>query len=128
MKHNASDLTTGEERIVNAQKPVMPTIDIAVAAKEIKKHLAAEKMNLVDHSFTNIELWFSEEDLGNFPEVARFTTHWKAMFDYADTCTDDIGVGFPNDDFVRLEAKLKEIENVVNADAKYWKALREEII
>jgi hypothetical protein len=110
--------------------PEMTDLDIDAAAAEIKKHLDNEKMNLIDYSLANIECWFSTEELesGDYPQIAKFTAHWKDMFDYADGITDADGAGFPNEEFVKLEAKLKEIEDKVNGDAEYWKKLREEVI
>ncbi len=110
--------------------PVKPEINLDAAAAEIKKHLDDNKMNLIDYGYVNIDLWFDQDDLdgGEYPEIAKFTAHWKAMFDYADQVTADDGTGFPNDEFVLLEADLKIVEEKVNSDAEYWKKIRDEVI
>ncbi len=112
------------------EMPVKPEINLEAASIEVKNHLDDKKMNLIDYGYSRIELWFDQKDLdgGKFPEIAKFTAHWKALFDYSDRITDDVGGGFPNDEFVALETDLKKIEDMVNNDAAYWTKLREEVI
>lgn len=112
------------------EKPAKADVDLAKAAEEFKAQLDDKKMSLIDYGYVNIECWFSKDELesGKFPEVAKLTKQWEALFDYADTVTEDDGTGFPNDDVVDYENDLQVIEDMVNADAEFWAKLRAEVI
>ena len=107
--------------------PPVPKVDVEKFAKEVKKFLNVEKMNLVDPGRTAIEAWPKPTDR-KYPEMKSFALQWKELFDYADRVTGAKGEGFPHEAAAEFEAKLEAAQDLVNQDAEFWQKLRAEVL
>lgn len=101
-------------------------VDVAAAAAEVKKLIDEQKMDLVDYTRLNLEIW-PTHDMEKLPELSKFAQKWQAFFDYGDKlCVKDTikAEHFPQTTALEYESKNKEIEDLVNNDGEFWDRIR----
>ena len=108
-----------------SKQDLLPAIDEAKVAEELKKFIDEKKMDLVDWGVVKIEC-YPPPDSDDYPETRKFSAQWLAAFDYGEKVIDT--EGFPEDIIQEFEKTNARIQAAVNADTEYWAKLRETVI
>lgn len=102
-------------------------IDVKAAIEEAKAIIDSKKMELVDWSRWELEIYPNPGD-EKYPELKMLAQAFKNTFNYGDTVTQEDGTGFPEDKIKNLEKIVADIQYGVNVDSTFWDKIREAVL
>ena len=107
------------------RQELLPAIDEANLAEEVKRFINEKKMDLVDWGLMKIEC-YPPPDSDDYPETRKLSTQWAAAFNHAEKVIDT--EGFPEDLMQEFEKACARIMALINSDTEYWEKIREVVI
>jgi hypothetical protein len=104
------------------------SLDVEKIAKEIEYFIDLSKYDLINADQTDVVCFPPGNDEANYPEIAKLSVQFKAVFDWAEEHQSD-------EDQTELEATMDVVEDwivkiqeKINEDEKFWADLRAVVI
>lgn len=119
-----------EETEVEASKPEpVPEInlDVEKIAKEIEYFIDLSKYDLINADQTDVVCFPPGNDKDNYPEIAKLSVQFKAVFDWAEVHQDDQPKDLENA-MDLVEDCIVKIQEKINENEEFWAKIREVVI